>query len=90
MEMKKLLTNKPQIETRYKLLEILYTNRTKGSTIPHKNIVLSLIKINNLTIKEEQVNDFYEFCTATGIIDETIIQLTKQQAIKEIEKLLIV
>jgi hypothetical protein len=90
MEMKKLLTNKPQIETRYKLLEILYTNRKKFDTIPHKQTVLSLIKINNLTIKEEQVDDFYEFCTATGIVSETIIQLNKSQAIKEIEKLMIV
>jgi hypothetical protein len=90
MEMKKILVTKPQIEVRYKLLEILYTNRKEGSTIPHKDTVLSLIKINNLTIKEEQVNDFYEFCIATGIVNETTIQLNKQQAIKEVEKLMVV
>jgi hypothetical protein len=90
MEMKKLLTSKPQIETRYKLLEILYTNRKKGDTIPHKNSILTLIKLNNLNISENQVNEFYEFCTATSIINETEISLDKETAIKEIEKLLVV
>ena len=90
MEMKYLLHDKPQIEVRYKLLDFVYSNRKKGSTIPHKNQILSLIKINNLNINEEQVDEFYKFCTATGIIEETIIILTKQQAVKEIEKLLIV
>jgi len=90
MEMKKLLVSKPQIETRYKLLEILYTNRKKGDTIPHKNLILTLIKLNNLNITEDQVNEFYEFCTATSIVNETEINLDKETAIKEIEKLLVV
>lgn len=90
MEMKYLLHDKPSIETRYKLLNFIYNNRKKGSTIPHKNQILSLIKINNINITEEQVDEFYEFCIATGIIEETIIKITKQQAIKEVEKLLIV
>lgn len=90
MEMKYLLHDKPSIETRYKLLNFVYNNRKKGSTIPHKNQILSLIKINNINITEEQVDEFYEFCIATGIIEETIIKITKQQAIKEVEKLLIV
>ena len=90
MEMKYLLHDKPQIEVRYKLLDFVYSNRKKGSTIPHKNQILSLIKINNLDINGEQVDEFYKFCTATGIIEETTIILTKQQAVKEIEKLLIV
>ena len=51
---------------------------------------MKLIKINGLNITEEQVNDFYEFCTATGIVEETIINTTKQQATLEIEKLVIV
>lgn len=90
MEMKKILATKPQIEVRYKLLEILYTNRTKSSTIPHKDTVMKLIKMNGLNITEEQVNDFYEFSTATGIVEDTTIQLTKQQAEKEVEKLLVI
>jgi hypothetical protein len=90
MEMKYLLHDKPQIEVRYKLLDFIYNNRKKGSTIPHKNQILSLIKINNISISEEQVDEFYEFCIATGIIEETIIKITKQQAVKEVEKLLIV
>ena len=90
MEMKYLLHDKPQIEVRYKLLDFVYSNRKKGSTIPHKNQILSLIKINNLNINEQQIDEYYKFCTATGIIEETIIILTKQQAVKEIEKLLIV
>ena len=51
---------------------------------------LDINGINNIIISEEQVDEFYEFCIATGIIEETIIILTKQQAVKEIEKLLIV
>jgi hypothetical protein len=90
MEMKYLLHDKPQIEVRYKLLDFIYNNRKKGSTIPHKNQILSLIKINNISINEEQVDEFYEFCIATGIVEETIIKTTKQQAVKEVEKLLIV
>ena len=90
MEMKYLLHDKPQIEVRYKLLDFIYNNRKKGSTIPHKNQILSLIKINNISISEEQVDEFYEFCIATGIVEETIIKTTKQQAVKEVEKLLIV
>jgi len=90
MEMKYLLHDKSSIETRYKLLNFIYNNRKKGSTIPHKNQILSLIKINNINITEEQVDEFYEFCIATGIIEETIIKITKQQAVKEVEKLLIV
>lgn len=90
MEMKKLLANKPQIEVRYKLLEILYNNRTKSSTIPHRDTVMKLIKMNGLNIIEEQVNDFYEFSTATGIIEDTTIKLTKQQAEKEVEKLVVI
>ena len=90
MEMKRLLSSKPQIETRYKLLEILYNNRKKGDTTPHKNSILTLIKLNNLNITESQVNEFYEFCTATGIINETEINLDKETSIKEIEKLLVV
>jgi hypothetical protein len=90
MEMKYLLHDKPQIEVRYKLLDFVYNNRKKGSTIPHKNQILSLIKINNISINEEQVDEFYEFCIATGIVEETIIKTTKQQAVKEVEKLLIV
>ena len=90
MEMKYLLHDKPQIEVRYKLLNFIYNNRKKGNTIPHKNQILSLIKINNININEEQIDEFYEFCIATGIIEETIIKVTKQQAVKEVEKLLIV
>jgi len=90
MEMKHLLSSKPQIETRYKLLEIFYSNRKEGDTIPHKNSILTLIKLNNLNITEEQVNEFYEFCTATGIVEETILKLNKENAVKEIEKLLVV
>ena len=41
MEMKYLLHDKPQIEVRYKLLDFVYSNRKKGSTIPHKNQILS-------------------------------------------------
>jgi hypothetical protein len=89
-KMKYLLHDKPQIEVRYKLLDFVYNNRKKGSTIPHKNQILSLIKINNISINEEQVDEFYEFCIATGIVEETIIKTTKQQAVKEVEKLLIV
>ena len=90
MEMKNLLFSRSQIEVRYKLLNFIYSNRKKGSTIPHKNQIVSLIKINSLSITEEQVDEFYEFCIATGIVEETILKLTKEQAVKEIEKLLIV
>ena len=90
MEMKYLLHDKHSIEVRYKLLNFIYNNRKKGNTIPHKNQILSLIKINNININEEQIDEFYEFCIATGIIEETIIKVTKQQAVKEVEKLLIV
>ena len=90
MEMKRLLSSKPQIETRYKLLEILYNNRSQGDTIPNKKSVLTLIKLNNLQITEEQVNEFYEFCIVTGIIEETEIKIDRETAIKEIEKLLVI
>lgn len=90
MEMKNLLLSRSQIEVRYKLLNFIYSNRKKGSTIPHKNQIVSLIKLNSLSITEEQVDEFYEFCIATGIVEETILKLTKEQAVKEVEKLLIV
>ena len=77
MEMKNLLLSRPQIEVRYKLLNFIYSNRKKGSTIPHKSQIVSLIKINNLSITEEQVDEFYEFCNATGIIESSSIKLTK-------------
>jgi hypothetical protein len=54
MEMKYLLHDKPQIEVRYKLLDFIYNNRKKGSTIPHKNQILSLIKINNISSPKPQ------------------------------------
>jgi hypothetical protein len=90
MEMKKLLVSKPQIETRYRLLEILYTNRKIEDNIPQKESILTLIKLNNLNITESQVDEFYEFCIATGITNETYIKVNKDIAIKEIEKLLVI
>ena len=90
MEMKRLLSSKPQIETRYKLFEIHYNNRSQGDTVPNKNSVLTLIKLNNLQITEEQVNEFYEFCIVTGIIEESEIKIDRETAVKEIEKLLVI
>lgn len=90
MEMKRLLMNKPQLEVRYKLLELFYNNKKKGDQIIEKNLVLLTIKINNLNITEDQVDEFYEFCAASGITKDDIINLDKETSIKEIEKLLIV
>jgi hypothetical protein len=90
MEMKKLLSSKPQIETRYKLLNILYTNRKKGNIIPSSKDINTLIELNKFNIKPEEVKEFFEFIEATHIVLDDKINLEYKDALIEIEKLLIV
>jgi len=90
MEMKKLLVNKPQIETRYKLLNIVYTNRKQKDPIPTEKDINTLIKLNKLNIKPEEVEEFYDFLDATNIVIENKLNLKYTEAVKEIEKLLVV
>jgi hypothetical protein len=90
VEMKKLLLSKYQIETRYKLLNIIYSNRKQGSDIPTPEEVNTIITLNKLNIKYEEVEEFYKFIEATNIIKSNKINLKYNQAVKEIEKLLIV
>ena len=90
MEMKKLLISKPQIETRYKLLNIIYTNRKKGSTIPTPKDINTLIHLNKLNIKPDEVKEFYDFIEATNITLDDKINLEYKEALKEIEKLLVI
>jgi hypothetical protein len=90
MEMKKILSSKPQIETRYKLLEILYTNRKKGNLIPTEKDINILIALNKLNISKEDVKEFFEFIEATNIVLDDKINLEYKEAIIEIEKLVLV
>jgi hypothetical protein len=90
VEMKKLLISKSQIETRYKLLNIIYNNRKVKDTIPLEKDINVLIKLNKLNITPEEVEEFYDFLEATNIVLDNKINLTYNKAIKEIEKLLIV
>lgn len=90
MEMKKLLANKPQVEIRYKLLDIFYTNRKKGNIIPSPKDINTLIHLNKLNISQEDVNEFYEFIEATNIVLDGKINLEYNKALKEIEKLILV
>jgi hypothetical protein len=90
MEMKKILSSKPQIETRYKLLEILYTNRKKGNLIPTEKDINTLITLNKLNISKEDVKEFFEFIEATNIVLDDKINLEYKEAIIEIEKLVLV
>ena len=85
---KKLLISKPQIETRYKLLNIIYTNRKKGSIIPTPKDINTLIHLNKLNIKPDEVKEFYDFIEATNITLDDKINLEYKEALKEIEKLL--
>jgi len=88
--MKKLLLSKSQIEIRYKLLKFIYTNRKSGSSIPNRLELVKLLELNKITIKPEEVDDFYEYMNVTGITQNNKINLNYNQAVKEIEKLLIV
>jgi hypothetical protein len=90
MEMKKILIQKPQIETRYKLLNILYTNRKKGSIIPFPKDINTIIYLNKLNISQDDVKEFYDFIEATNIVLEDKINLDYIDAVKEIERLIIV
>lgn len=90
VEMKKLLLSKSQIETRYKLLNIIYANRKQGSDIPTLEEINTMLALNKLTIKPEEVEEFYKFIEATNIVKSNKINLRYNQAVKEIEKLLIV
>jgi septum formation inhibitor MinC len=90
MEMKKLLVSKPQIETRYKLLNIIYTNRKKGSIIPSLKDINTLIHLNKLNILQDEVKEFYDFIEATNITLDDKINLKYTDAVKEIEKLVVI
>jgi hypothetical protein len=90
MEMKKLLSTKPQIEVRYKLLSFMYNNRKVGEAIPEKEDLLKIINLNNVKITEYQVDEFLEFITATGICKDKQINLNYKQAIKELESFILV
>lgn len=89
MEMKKLLLSKPQIETRYKLLNILYSNKKTNQEISTKETILKLIEINKLHITENNVNEFYEWVLATGIVVENKINVSKKRSLKELDKLIV-
>lgn len=90
MEMKRLLVNKPQIETRYKLLNLIYTNRKQKDSIPSEKEINTFIKLNKLNIKPEEVEEFYDFLDATNITIDNKINLNYKEAVNEIEKLLII
>ena len=90
VEMKKLVITKSQIETRYKLLNIIYNNRKVKDTIPLEKDINVLIKLNKVNITPEEVEEFYDFLEATNIVLDNKINLTYNKAVKEIEKLLIV
>jgi hypothetical protein len=88
--MKKLLSTKPQIEVRYKLLSFMYNNRKVGGSIPEKEDLLKIINLNNVKITEDQVDEFLEFITATGICKNKQISLNYKQAVKELESFILV
>lgn len=90
MEMKKILLSKQHIENRYKLLNIIYNNRKKGNAVPHRLELVKILELNQLDITPEEVDNFYEYMNASGITQNNILNLNYNQALKEIEKLLIV
>ena len=71
-------------------VDIIYNNRTLKDPIPTEKDINTLIKLNKISIKPEEVEEFYDFLEATSIVLDGKINLKYSQALKEIEKLIIV
>lgn len=90
MEMKRLLSTKPQVEVRFKLLNMIYNNRKTKDTIPTEKEINTLIKLNKLNITPEEVEEFYDFLEASNIISDSKINVKYERAVKEVENIILV
>ena len=79
-----------QVKEKRRNIKRYYTNRKKGSTIPTPKDINTLIHLNKLNIKPDEVKEFYDFIEATNITLDDKINLEYKEALKEIEKLLVI